>query len=84
MAMNTTNAFFWCIYSLAIQDYYILIPNGLGFMFGLIQVVLNQCYPRSEVVGTSDSVTELNSREEGDCTEQLTRVHENDIESEII
>lgn len=83
MAMNTTNAFFWCIYSLAIQDYYILIPNGLGFMFGLIQVVLYQCYPRSEVVGTSDSVTEL-SCEEGDCTEQLTRVHENDIESEII
>ena len=28
MTMNTVNAFFWCVYSLAIQDYYILIPNG--------------------------------------------------------
>ena len=35
MIMNTINSFFWCIYSLAIQDYYILIPNGLGFLFGL-------------------------------------------------
>jgi solute carrier family 50 protein (sugar transporter) len=84
MAMNTANAFFWCVYSLAIQDFYILIPNGLGFLFGLIQVALYQCFPRSEVIESSDSVTEL-SGEEGDCTEQLTRAHHgNDVESEII
>mmetsp|Transcript_28085 Transcript_28085/g.59295 ORF Transcript_28085/g.59295 Transcript_28085/m.59295 type:complete len:302 (+) Transcript_28085:285-1190(+) len=47
MVMNTCNAFFWCVYSFAIQDYYILIPNGLGFMFGLVQVMLYLCYPRS-------------------------------------
>jgi solute carrier family 50 protein (sugar transporter) len=74
MSMNTANAFFWCIYSLAIQDYYILIPNGLGFLFGLIQVALYQCFPRCAVIESSDSVTEL-SGEEGDCTEQLTRAH---------
>ena len=82
MAMNTANAFFWCVYSLAIQDYYILIPNGLGFLFGLLQVALYQCFPRSEVIEASDSVTEL-SGEEGDCTEQLTRAN-NGFESEII
>lgn len=47
MIMNTLNAFFWCVYSLAIQDYYILLPNSLGFMFGLLQMGLYRCYPRS-------------------------------------
>lgn len=47
MIMNTMNAFFWCVYSLAIQDYYILLPNSLGFMFGLLQMGLYRCYPRS-------------------------------------
>eukprot|EP00985_Skeletonema_marinoi_P023331 scaffold15487_cov112-Skeletonema_marinoi.AAC.5 len=84
MAMNTSNAFFWCVYSLAIQDYYILIPNGLGFVFGLLQVALYQCFPRSEVIEATDSVTEL-SGDEGDCTEQLTRSHYGNVaESEII
>lgn len=45
MIMNTVNAFFWCVYSLAIQDYYILLPNSLGFMFGLVQMGLYRCYP---------------------------------------
>ncbi len=84
MAMNTSNAFFWCVYSLAIQDYYILIPNGLGFLFGLIQVALYQCFPRSDVLEGSDSVTEL-SDDGGNCTEQLNRSHYGDVpESEII
>ena len=84
MAMNTSNAFFWCVYSLAIQDYYILIPNGLGFLFGLIQVALYLCFPRGEALDGSVSVTEL-SGDEGHCTEQLNRSHYNDVpESEII
>ena len=53
MIMNTINSFFWCIYSLAIQDYYILIPNGLGFLFGLAQMMLYSCYPR---IYTSDEM----------------------------
>eukprot|EP00573_Skeletonema_grethae_P004062 CAMPEP_0201704982 /NCGR_PEP_ID=MMETSP0578-20130828/44485_1 /ASSEMBLY_ACC=CAM_ASM_000663 /TAXON_ID=267565 /ORGANISM="Skeletonema grethea, Strain CCMP 1804" /LENGTH=284 /DNA_ID=CAMNT_0048193123 /DNA_START=156 /DNA_END=1007 /DNA_ORIENTATION=- len=78
MAMNTSNAFFWCVYSLAIQDYYILIPNGLGFLFGLIQVALYQCFPRSDALEGSDSVTAL-SGDEGNCTEQLNRSHYGDV-----
>lgn len=45
MIMMSANAFFWCVYSLAIQDYYILIPNGLGLMFGLTQIILCMLYP---------------------------------------
>lgn len=45
MFMMTANAFFWCVYGLAIQDYYILLPNGLGLFFGIIQIVLYMCFP---------------------------------------
>lgn len=49
MTMNTSNAFFWCIYALAIGDYYILIPNSLGFLFGVVQMCLCMTYPRSDI-----------------------------------
>lgn len=45
MFMMTANALFWCIYGLAIQDYYILLPNGLGLLFGIIQIMLYMCFP---------------------------------------
>jgi len=71
MFMNTVNAFFWCIYSLAIQDYYILIPNGLGFVFGIVQTLLYKCYPHNDIIdgdGTEqfldeDGNSKANSRE---------------------
>ena len=49
MIMNTVNSFFWFVYSLAIQDYYIMIPNGVGFSFGLMQVILYMCFPNIDV-----------------------------------
>lgn len=62
MIMNTMNAFFWCVYSLAIQDYYILLPNSLGFFFGLIQMGLYICYPRNTNIDSLDErVLSLNS-----------------------
>lgn len=65
MVMNTFNAFFWCVYSLAIQDDFILIPNGLGFFFGLVQVTLFLCYPSNDnnnitVVGSDESIEDEN------------------------
>lgn len=45
MTMNTSNAFFWCVYAFAVMDYYILIPNGIGFTFGIVQVVLYSIFP---------------------------------------
>lgn len=45
MIMMAANAFFWCVYSLAIKDYYILIPNGIGLVFGIIQIILWLLYP---------------------------------------
>ena len=60
MIMNTVNAFFWCVYSLAIQDYYILIPNGLGFMFGILQTILYKCYPHNG----NDTIVDGNVRDD--------------------
>ncbi|KAL3781574.1 hypothetical protein HJC23_007094 [Cyclotella cryptica] len=45
MIMNTSNAFFWCVYAFAVVDYYILIPNGIGFTFGIVQAVLYSTFP---------------------------------------
>lgn len=59
--MNTTNAFFWCIYAFAIEDYYILIPNGIGFAFGVIQVLLYCMFPhQAAVVATEGTAQFLN------------------------
>ena len=62
MIMNTVNSFFWCMYSLAIQDHYILIPNGMGFLFGIVQMILFKCYPKMDV---SDEMGTLQLHNEG-------------------
>merc|ERR1719203_22926 len=46
MITSTLNAAFWGIYGLVLLDPYIVIPNVLGFIFGLIQMLLTCCYPR--------------------------------------
>ena len=59
MVMNTTNAFFWCVYSFAIQDYYILLPNGIGFTFGLIQALLYCLFPYELVLASSEGTDQF-------------------------
>lgn len=53
--MNTSNAFFWCIYAYAIEDYYILVPNGIGFTFGVIQVLLYSMFPHEHVAACPEA-----------------------------
>jgi hypothetical protein len=36
MITNTANGTFWCIYGLAIQDWFVGIPNGIGAAFGFV------------------------------------------------
>lgn len=77
MIMNTINSLFWCIYSLAIQDHYILIPNGMGFLFGLVQMMLYKCYPPIDVtdeMGTlqlfgEDSAS--NNEDQRECQDEI-------------
>mmetsp|Transcript_6779 Transcript_6779/g.8451 ORF Transcript_6779/g.8451 Transcript_6779/m.8451 type:complete len:336 (+) Transcript_6779:587-1594(+) len=46
MIANTVNASFWTAYGFAINDFSIIFPNGLGALFGVIQIVLCACIPR--------------------------------------
>lgn len=80
MVMNTTNAFFWCVYALGIQDYYILIPNGLGFMFGLIQTLLYKIYPHDNTIA-GDGTEQQFLDDDGNSAEANSRAGS---ETEII
>ena len=47
MMTNTSNATFWTAYAIAINDPFIYVPNGLGVVLGVIQLVLNVIFPKS-------------------------------------
>ncbi|KAJ8631112.1 hypothetical protein MRB53_024435 [Persea americana] len=44
---NCVNGLFWTAYALLHFDIFILIPNGLGAIFGAVQLVLYGCYYRT-------------------------------------
>ncbi|KAK6250302.1 Sugar transporter SWEET repeat - like 4 [Theobroma cacao] len=46
----TLSAIMWLLYGIFLKDLYIAIPNVLGFIFGLLQIVLYAIYRNSKTV----------------------------------
>ena len=59
MMLNCSNAGFWSVYGLAINNPVIYGPNGIGFFLGLSQAALCCLYPKNCNEETSVDVTPL-------------------------
>ncbi|CAJ1945931.1 unnamed protein product [Cylindrotheca closterium] len=59
MILNTLNGIFWFAYGIAISDYFIAGPNGLGCAFGAIQIFLCMTLPRGPRSAAAQSATIL-------------------------
>ncbi|KAF5738728.1 bidirectional sugar transporter SWEET17-like [Tripterygium wilfordii] len=47
------NGGIWAVYALLVQDYFLLVPNGTGFLLGTAQLVLYAIYRKAEPSTTS-------------------------------
>jgi solute carrier family 50 protein (sugar transporter) len=68
MITNTANGTFWCAYGIAVQDYLIGGPNGVGAFLGGIQIVLCVLFPHGDG-GDSDNG---NGASNGQLSEETT------------
>eukprot|EP00956_Cyclotella_meneghiniana_P024713 scaffold50014_cov66-Cyclotella_meneghiniana.AAC.5 len=56
MLLNTANATFWTAFGFGTLDYFIMVPNGIGVVFGIIQMILCVVVPSKVLVdNTVDS-----------------------------
>jgi solute carrier family 50 (sugar transporter) len=46
MVTNTANGIFWCAFGVAVMDFFIAVPNGLGAVLGGLQCALCVLFPR--------------------------------------
>ena len=46
MLRNTANGVFWAAYGIAVLDPYVALPNGLGALLGVVQMILWVIFPR--------------------------------------
>lgn len=46
MVRNTANGVFWTAYGVAVLDWYVAVPNGLGALLGGVQMALWVVFPR--------------------------------------
>ncbi|XP_062108725.1 bidirectional sugar transporter SWEET17-like isoform X2 [Humulus lupulus] len=64
------NGGIWTLYAILVQDYFLMVPNGIGFMLGIAQLVLYAIYRNSKpcinkiVVSDSDALLEQGCQSE--------------------
>ena len=46
MITSALNSIFWTVYGLSILDFFVIVPNSMGCLFGAIQVLLLKLYPK--------------------------------------
>lgn len=57
MLLNTLNGLFWSAFGISVADYFIGVPNALGALLGLVQIVLCIIFPRRG--GSEDHIDKL-------------------------
>ncbi|CAI0548084.1 unnamed protein product [Linum tenue] len=49
------SATLWLAYGLLLHDYYIMIPNGVGVVLGMAQMILYGCYCKERKKGSVEN-----------------------------
>jgi len=60
MLTATANGFFWAVFGFAVMDYFIFIPNGIGTILGVVQILLCSIFPRN--LAESSATGEIKSQ----------------------
>jgi hypothetical protein len=50
MFTNTASSVFWGVYGFGVMDFFVAVPNLIGFLLGVAQIVLYMIYPRVETI----------------------------------
>jgi solute carrier family 50 protein (sugar transporter) len=66
MITNTLNGSFWTAYGLAVLDPFIYVPNALGAVLGVVQIVLILVFPRNASLPEEGAKREIASSKEDD------------------
>jgi Sugar efflux transporter for intercellular exchange len=53
MMMGIGNATFWLLYGIALWDYVIMVPNGIGLLLGSAQLVVCLVFPKHTATATA-------------------------------
>lgn len=81
MITNTCNGTFWAAYGIAIQDWFIIVPNSLGAGLGVVQIALCLLFARKatpSIRGAAEATANASPSAEGNVKPAETEQHDNE------
>eukprot|EP00978_Attheya_sp_CCMP212_P033965 scaffold139999_cov55-Attheya_sp.AAC.2 len=76
MLTNTANGTFWMIYGIAVRDYFIAVPNGIGAALGILQMILCLLFPHKK---TTTATIPIHS-----SSQRIATSESNENETELV
>jgi Sugar efflux transporter for intercellular exchange len=84
MMIGIANTTFWLLYGIALWDFVVMVPNGIGLLLGIAQSIVCMWYPRRDPGATPIGDENVPVAPDHECAGDFGEASSNESDEEKI